>query len=106
MPIGKLAPDGGMQRNVNSGQSTLAVGWNVTLAVHLPGSVGVSTLAGQINSRVAVSLTVTVKEQVAVFPAASVAAHSTVVTPFGKMDPERGLQTTVGSEQLSVAATA
>jgi hypothetical protein len=51
-------------------------------------------------------LTITVKEHVDWLPAASFAAHSTVVTPSGKIDPEGGLQTTVGSEQLSATASA
>jgi hypothetical protein len=50
-----------------------------------------------------VSLTVTVKEQVELLPAASVAVTPTVVVPFGKTDPEAGLETTVRLEQLSVA---
>jgi hypothetical protein len=46
---------------------------------------------------------VTVKLQVAVLFEASVAVQVTVVAPIGKADPEGGLQTTVGTEQLSVA---
>ena len=48
------------------------------------------------------SLTVTVKLQVDLLPAESVAATVTVVVPFGKTDPEVGLETTVRLEQLSV----
>jgi hypothetical protein len=50
-----------------------------------------------------VSLTVTVKEQLAVLPDVSVAVHVTVVVPFEKVEPEGGLQTTVTPGQLSVA---
>jgi hypothetical protein len=52
-----------------------------------------------------VSLTVTVNVQVDVLAAASVAVTVTVVVPFGKTDPEAGLETTVRLEQLSVALT-
>jgi hypothetical protein len=41
-----------------------------------------------------VSLTVTVNEQLAVLFEASVAVQDTVVTPFWKVDPEAGEQTT------------
>jgi hypothetical protein len=50
-------------------------------------------------------LTVTVNIQVDLFPAASVALAVTVVVPFGKTDPETGLETTATLEQLSVALT-
>ena len=50
-----------------------------------------------------VSLTVTVKLQVAVFPEASVAVQVTVVVPLGNSEPEGGLQATVAPGQLSVA---
>jgi hypothetical protein len=48
------------------------------------------------------SFTVTVKEQLAVLPAPSVAVQVTVVVPFGKVEPEGGLQVTVTPGQLSV----
>ena len=51
------------------------------------------------------SLTVTVKLHVFVLPAASVAVAVTVVVPTGKTEPEAGLLTTVGTEQLSLAVT-
>jgi hypothetical protein len=51
-------------------------------------------LAGQV--RVPVSLTVTVKLQVAiVLPEVSVAVQVTVVVPTGKVDPDAGSQLTV-----------
>jgi hypothetical protein len=49
---------------------------------------------------------VTVKLQEAVLREVSVAVQVTVVVPCGKVDPEGGLQTTVGTPQLSVAAGA
>src|SRR5215813_6925298 len=50
-----------------------------------------------------VSLTVTENEQVAeVFPLASVPTHETTVVPFGKADPDAGLQAYVAPGQLSL----
>ncbi len=54
-----------------------------------------------------VSLTVTVKLQVEVFPELSAAVQVTVVVPFGNVDPDAGEHVTVtalpGLGQLSVA---
>ena len=47
-----------------------------------------------------VSLTVTVKEQIAELPLASVAVQLTVVVPTGKAVPDDGLQTTTGLPKL------
>ena len=52
------------------------------------------------------SFTVTVNEQLAVFPDVSVAVAVTVVVPFGNVDPDGGAATTVTPGQLSVAVTA
>ena len=60
-------------------------------------------LAGQVITGFSVSLTVTVNVQLAVLPDASVAVLVTVVVPFGKVEPEGGLLTTVTPGQLSVA---
>jgi hypothetical protein len=49
------------------------------------------------------STTVTVKLQEAVLPDVSVAVQVTVVVPFGKEDPDAGLQLVVTPGQLSVA---
>ena len=51
------------------------------------------------------STTVTVKEQLAVFPEPSVAVAVTVVVPFGKVEPDGGFATTVTPGQLSAAVT-
>src|SRR5215216_7667818 len=51
-------------------------------------------------------VTVTVNEQVAVLPDASVVVAVTVVVPIGNTEPDGGLLTTVTGEQLSVAVTA
>jgi hypothetical protein len=50
-------------------------------------------------------LTVTVKLQLDVLPAASVAVDITVVLPTGKTEPDAGLLTAVALEQLSLAVT-
>jgi hypothetical protein len=61
-------------------------------------------LAGQLIAGGVRSLTVTVKPQLAVRFAASVALQLTVVVPFGNCEPEVGEHTTVVTpEQLSVA---
>ena len=52
------------------------------------------------------SFTVTVKVELAVFPAASVAVQVTRVDPTGKVLPEAGLHTTLTPGQLSIAAGA
>jgi len=49
------------------------------------------------------SLTVTVKLQLETLPASSRAVPVTMVRPFGKIDPEGGLQVTVTFPQLSAA---
>src|SRR6185436_12178714 len=51
------------------------------------------------------SLTVTVKLQLCVLPAASVAVATTVVAPNEKTEPDAWVVTTVGTEQLSLAVT-
>jgi hypothetical protein len=73
--------------------------------VHTGGKVRIR-FAGQAMIGGVVSLTVTVKLQLAVNPAPSVAVQLTVVTPFGKVEPPGGLHTTVALEQLSVAVGA
>jgi hypothetical protein len=64
--------------------------------------------AGQLICGFSVSLTITMKEQVAINPAASVTVQLTVVVPLGNADPDVGLQTTApaGNVQLSVAVGA
>ena len=66
----------------------------------------VTTLAGQSRTGGSVSLTLTVKVQLLVLPAASVAVQVTGVMPVPKLEPAGGLQLTVTPGQLSVAAGA
>lgn len=63
-------------------QLSVAVGWpTVASPVHTPKSLSSVTLVGQLATGSSVSLTVTVMEQVALFPAGSVTVHVTVVEP-------------------------
>ncbi len=66
----------------------------------------VTMFAGQVMVGGCVSLTVTVKVQVAVLPLMSVAVQVTFVVPLGKLEPLAGAQTAVRPEQLSFVATA
>jgi hypothetical protein len=69
---------------------------------HWPGSVEVTTFAGQVMVGFWVSLTVTVNEQLAVLPEASVAVQVTVLVPFANVEPLAGEQLLVVPGQLSV----
>ena len=77
-----------------------------SLLLHWPASVLTTMLAGQVITGGSLSLTVTVKLQLAVFPATSVAVQLTGVVPFGKLEPEDGEQEAVATEQLSAAVGA
>jgi hypothetical protein len=62
--------------------------------------------AGQLIWGACVSLTVTVKLQLASLLAASLTVQVTVVTPLGKNEPDEGAQVGVPTPvQLSVAVT-
>jgi len=64
-------------------------------------------LAGQVPiTGASVSLIVTVKLQLLVFPLPSVAVHVTVLVPLVNVDPLAGLQAVVTPGQLSVAVAA
>jgi hypothetical protein len=95
-PFWKVVPDAGVHTiGVGpSGQLSVAVGVKLTTAVHTFGSVLFVIGAGQVIDGAWVSLTVTVNEHIAVLFEASVAVHVTVVTPFWKVDPDAGTQTT------------
>src|SRR5687767_5065135 len=81
IPTGKLVPDEGIETTVVPGQLSVIVGVNVTTRPQVPAVLGCVILAGQMMTGGCVSFTVTVNEQVAVFPAASAAVYVTVVTP-------------------------
>jgi hypothetical protein len=103
VPMGKKDPEAGEQlTSIGPGQLSVTVGLGyVTIAPFSPGSLGTVTSAGQVITGASVSSTVTVKEQLAVFPDGSVAVQVTVVVPTGKKEPEAGEQLTV-TGQLSV----
>jgi hypothetical protein len=76
----------------------------VTAAPHCPGLALVTMFDGQLSVQ---AVTVTVKLQLAEFPAASCTEQLTVVVPTGKFDPEAGEQTGVPTpEQLSATVGA
>ena len=65
------------------------------------------TLAGHVIVGFCVSVTVTVKVQLAVLVEASVTLHETVVVPFANDEPDAGAQTgapTPGQLSLTVGA--
>ena len=106
VPFGKIAPDTGEHELVPMpGQLSLTVGAGyVTPAEHCPGVFATAMFAGQVIEGGCVSFTVTVNEQFAVFPAASLTVQPTVVEPFGKVEPDGGLHTGVPAPvQLSDA---
>jgi hypothetical protein len=103
VPFGKLEPEGGVEVKVTPGQLSLAVAEYVTSAEHWPGSVLAMMSAGQVTLGFSVSLTVTVKTQLSVFPEASVAVEVTAVVPFGKLEPEGGVEVKATPGQLSLA---
>ena len=70
---------------------SVAVAAKVTTAVVWPAPATADIAAGQVIVGGWLSTTVTVKEHVAVFPAASVAVAVTVVVPEAKVEPEAGL---------------
>ena len=57
------------------------------MAAHWPTALFTLMLLGQVIVGTWLSLTVTVKEQVAVLPLASVTRKTLVVTPTGKLEP-------------------
>ena len=76
---------------------------NVATALHKPEAVATVRLEGQVSTGKSVSTTVTVEEQVAVSPDASVTWNTFVVVPMGNVDPlARPLVRLVVDAQLSV----
>src|SRR5512140_2304476 len=72
-PLGKTDPDAGVAVTVTPGQLSVAATWKFTVAEQLAESTSVTMFAGQITAGFSLSFTVTVKEQLSLFPAASVA---------------------------------
>jgi hypothetical protein len=103
-PVGKVEPDAGVQVAEKPVQLSSAVSDQVTFALlHWPVSVLPAMLSGHVMVGFSVSLIVTLKEHVAVWPEASVAVQFTVLTPLGKVEPETGLHAAVTPGQLSEA---
>src|SRR6266850_2211510 len=71
------------------------------VTLHRPGSALTVTADGQLMLGASVSLTVTVKLQLELLPDASVAVHTTLVVPFGKLNPDTGTHRIEPPAQLS-----
>ena len=84
-------------------QLSVAVAAKVTTAEHLSGSVFCVIGVGQVTFGASLSCTVTVNEQEPVLLLVSVALQVTDVVPFGKVDPDAGMQIGITVSQLSVA---
>src|SRR5258705_9749175 len=105
VPTAKLDPLAGTLTTLTPGQLSVASTLNTTLRVHGWESEVCVRLAGHVITGGCVSLTVTVKLQMLVLPAASLAVLTTVVVPTAKLDPLAGTLTTLTPGQLSVAPT-
>ena len=106
IPTGNTLPDAGTMVVVMApGQLSVTAGvGKFTTALHRFGSLlTTSPTVGQAIVGACVSFILTVKEQVAVLPEASVAVTFTVVVPTGKKLPDAGTETIVTPGQLSVA---
>ena len=101
-PLAKALPLAGTHTMPSPGQLSVDVAENVTLLVHTPALVDTDTLPGHNATGASVSLTVTVNTQMFVFPVASVAVQTTVVTPLAKALPLAGTHTMLSPAQLSV----
>jgi hypothetical protein len=108
VPIGKSEPEGGLHTTgtVPSQLSNAESALKFTIASQRFGVAWTITFAGQTNCGACVSSTTTRNAQVLVFPAASVATQFTTFVPFENVEPDGGVQTTVGVPQLSVAPAA
>ena len=74
VPITNTVPDAGTEViEITPPQLSLAIGENVTTALHDPAGVGIVRFAGQVNVGGVISFTVIICEQVAELPAASIA---------------------------------
>ena len=95
-----------MQTTVTPGQLSNAVTVKLTVGLLAGGQVAAAAtlmLAGQVMVGGCVSLTVTVNEQLDMLFDESLTEQVTVVVPFGKVDPDAGLQVGVPTPgQLSL----
>ena len=86
VPTGKLVP-GSCEYVTMALQLSVAVAMNDTIAAQSPGSLFTIISPGHVIIGASVSLIVTSKLQVAVFPAPSVTTNVFVVVPTGKVLP-------------------
>src|SRR6185436_20507801 len=106
-PLLKVEPLAGRHATEAKAQLSAAVGADqLTSAVQSPASVLCVMFAGQVMLGFSVSLTVTVKLQLAVLPWPSSAMQLTGVVPRPKLLPLAGEHVTVAVPQLSVAVAA
>jgi hypothetical protein len=103
VPIGNSEPEAGVDIT-DAEQLSVVPTEKFTIAPHVAGSEFTVISAGQVIPGDSLSITAISKEQLEVFPAASVAVELTVVCPTGNTDPEAGVLTTVAA-QLSVPVT-
>ena len=104
VPLAKVEPLAGVHATVAPGQLSLTEGVKATICSHAPGALLVTMLAGQVTTGTSVSLTVMLKLQVAVLPAASVTVQVTALVPLAKAEPLAGAHTEVAPGQLSLMA--
>jgi hypothetical protein len=107
-PDGNVDPDGGVHMTPLTPQLSVALGVGNVATPELPPHrepVTTMTSAGQAMVGDSVSLTVTKKLQLAALSAASPAKQFTAVVPFGKAEPDGGLQEKFTPGQLSAAVT-
>jgi uncharacterized membrane protein len=105
-PTGKVLPLGGTLTRFVTPQLSVALTVKLTLLrLHRPASAVKTRFVGHVTTGFCVSVTVTVKVQLAVLPLASVAVFVTVVTPTGNVLPLGGTLTRFVTPQLSVALT-
>src|SRR5947208_3009504 len=102
VPFGKLDPDAGAHTIEPPTQLSVKLAVKLTLLLHCPGAALTVMFPGQRGTGRAVSLTVTEKLQLELLPEASVAVHTTLVVPFGKLNPDAGTHTIEPPTQLSM----
>ena len=103
VPFTKTDPEAGLETTLRLEQLSVALTVKLTTAEHRLGAVGVMMLAGQIKTGATVSFTVTVKDQLEEFAAASLTVQVTVVVPSGNVEADGGLHTGVPTPgQLSL----
>jgi hypothetical protein len=101
-PLANALPLAGTHTMLSPGQLSVVVATKVTLLAQEPVLVVTARFVEQLATGASTSVTVTVNVQMFVFPAASVAVQTTVVTPLVKALPLAGTHTMLSPGQLSV----